>query len=156
MRMSGSSLFTLGFATPDGAVSYGIVFVAAISGIAVIALMIGYMPTLYAAYNRRETLVTMLEALSGTPPSGQDRGHASAPSRRCHSGRSTASPGPAEARNLPPPPASRGDRDRERGRSAVIYQLRHFMPVNLVRDGLCRRPAPRLNSKASFIAANQK
>ncbi|MGH3167029.1 MAG: hypothetical protein ACRDN0_14220, partial [Trebonia sp.] len=68
LRMSGSALFTLGFALPDGAVPYGVVFVAAISGIAVIALVIGYMPTLYAAYNRRETLVTMLEALSGTPP----------------------------------------------------------------------------------------
>jgi hypothetical protein len=72
LRTSGSSLFTLGFATPDGAVSYGIVFVAAISGIVVIALMIGYMPTLYAAYNRRETLVTMLEALSGAPPWGPE------------------------------------------------------------------------------------
>jgi hypothetical protein len=72
LRMSGSSLFTLGFATPDGAVPYGIVFVAAMSGIAVIALMIGYMPTLYAAYNRREILVTMLEALSGTPPWGPE------------------------------------------------------------------------------------
>ena len=72
LRMSGSSLFTLGFAVPDGSVPYGIVFVAAISGIAVIALMIGYMPTLYAAYNRRETLVTMLEALSGTPPWGPE------------------------------------------------------------------------------------
>jgi hypothetical protein len=72
LRLAGSSLFTLGFAVPDGAVPYGIVFVAAISGIAVIALMIGYMPTLYAAYNRRETLVTMLEALSGTPPWGPE------------------------------------------------------------------------------------
>lgn len=46
LRMSGSSLFTLGFATPDAAVPYGIVFVAAVSGVAVTALMIGYMPTI--------------------------------------------------------------------------------------------------------------
>lgn len=72
LRMSGSSLFTLGFATPDAAVPDGIVFVAAVSGIAVTALMIGYMPTIYAAYNRRETLVTMLAALSGTPPWGPE------------------------------------------------------------------------------------
>jgi hypothetical protein len=52
-RLSGSSLFTLGFATPAGAAPYGIVFAAAISGLGVIALMIGYMPTIYAAYNRR-------------------------------------------------------------------------------------------------------
>ncbi len=72
LRLSGSSLFTLGFATPTGAEPYGIVFAAAISGLGVIALMIGYMPTLYAAYNRRETLVIMLEALSGKPPWGPE------------------------------------------------------------------------------------
>lgn len=72
LRLSGSSLFTLGFATPAGAEPYGIVFAAAISGLGVIALMIGYMPTLYAAYNRRETLVIMLEALSGKPPWGPE------------------------------------------------------------------------------------
>ena len=72
LRLSGSSLFTLGFATPAGAEPYGIVFVAAGSGIAVIALVIGYMPTLYAAYNRRETLVIMLESLSGQPPWGPE------------------------------------------------------------------------------------
>ena len=72
VRLSGSSLFTLGFATPAGAEPYGIVFAAAISGIGVIALMIGYLPTLYAAYNRRETLVIMLESLSGQPPWGPE------------------------------------------------------------------------------------
>jgi hypothetical protein len=72
LRLSGSSLFTLGFATPAGAEPYAIVFAAAASGIGVIALMIGYMPTLYSAYNRRETLVIMLEALSGQPPWGPE------------------------------------------------------------------------------------
>jgi hypothetical protein len=71
-RLSGSSLFTLGFATPAGAAPYGLVFAAAISGLGVIALMIGYMPTIYAAYNRRETLVIMLEALAGKPPWGPE------------------------------------------------------------------------------------
>ena len=72
LRLSGSSLFTLGFASPAGPVPYAIVFAAAISGLGVIALLIGYMPTLYAAYNRRETLVIMLEALSGKPPWGPE------------------------------------------------------------------------------------
>jgi hypothetical protein len=72
LRMSGSSLFTLGFTVPGGAVPYGIAFAAALSGMGVIALLIGYMPTLYGAYNRRETLVTMLEALSGSPPWGPE------------------------------------------------------------------------------------
>ena len=72
LRLSGSSIFTLGFAVPAGPGPYVITFVAALSGIAVIALMIGYMPTLYSAYSRRETLVTMLEALSGAPPWGPE------------------------------------------------------------------------------------
>jgi hypothetical protein len=72
MKVSGSSLFTLGFALPAGAAPYGIVFAAAISGLGVIALMIGYMPTLYSAYNRRETAVVMLEALAGKPPWGPE------------------------------------------------------------------------------------
>jgi hypothetical protein len=72
LRLSGSSLFTLGFAVPSGAAPYGIVFAAAISGLGVIALMIGYMPTIYSAYNRRETLVIMLEALAGKPPWGPE------------------------------------------------------------------------------------
>ncbi len=72
LRLSGSSLFTLGFASPAGAAPYAIVFAAAISGLGVIALLIGYMPTLYSAYNRRETLVIMLEALSGKPPWGPE------------------------------------------------------------------------------------
>ncbi|HZR51468.1 MAG TPA: hypothetical protein VFB06_18390 [Streptosporangiaceae bacterium] len=71
-RLSGSSLFTLGFATPAGAAPYGIVFAAAISGLGVIALIIGYMPTIYSAYNRREILVIMLEALAGKPPWGPE------------------------------------------------------------------------------------
>lgn len=72
LRLSGSSLFTLGFATPAGTAPDGIVFAAAISGVGVIALMIGYLPTIYSAYNRRETLVIMLEALSGKPPWGPE------------------------------------------------------------------------------------
>jgi hypothetical protein len=72
LRLSGSSLFTLGFAVPAGAAPYGIVFAAAISGLGVIALMIGYMPTIYSAYNRREVQVIMLEALAGKPPWGPE------------------------------------------------------------------------------------
>jgi hypothetical protein len=71
MRMSGSSLFTLGFAYPRGAGNV-IVFIAAASGLAVLALLIGYLPLLYAAFNRRETLVATLEALAGAPPWGPE------------------------------------------------------------------------------------
>jgi hypothetical protein len=72
LRESGSSLFTLGFVVPAGTGSTAIVFIAAASGLAVLALMISYLPLLYAAFNRRETLVTMLEALAGAPPWGPE------------------------------------------------------------------------------------
>lgn len=71
-RLAGSSLFTLGFDVPHGAAAHVVAFAAAFSGPAVIALMIGYMPTLYSAYNRRETQVSTLGALSGTPPWGPE------------------------------------------------------------------------------------
>lgn len=47
-------------------------FVAAASGLAVLALLISYLPLLYTAFNRRETQVTMLEALAGAPPWGPE------------------------------------------------------------------------------------
>ena len=72
LRESGSSLFTLGFALPAGAAASTIVFVAAASGLAVLALLISYLPLLYTAFNRRETLVAMFEALAGAPPWGPE------------------------------------------------------------------------------------
>ncbi len=72
LRISGSSLFTLGFAAPTGAAPAAIVFAAAASGLAVVAMLIAYLPVLYAAFNRRETLVNMLEALAGSPAWGPE------------------------------------------------------------------------------------
>ena len=37
-----------------------------------LALLISYLPLLYTAFNRRETQVTMLEALAGAPPWGPE------------------------------------------------------------------------------------
>jgi hypothetical protein len=72
LRISGSSLTTLGFDAPKGAAPTAIVFAAAASGLAMVALLIGYLPALYAAFNRRETLVTMLEALAANPAWGPE------------------------------------------------------------------------------------
>jgi hypothetical protein len=72
LRDSGSSLFTLGFAAPAGGAQAALVFLAAASGLSVLALLISYLPVLYAAFNRRETLVAMFEALAGAPPWGPE------------------------------------------------------------------------------------
>jgi type IV secretory pathway TrbD component len=72
LRESGSSLFTLGFAANSGSGSTIVDFVAAASGLIVVALQIAYLPTLYSAYNRRETEVTLLGPRSGIPAWGPE------------------------------------------------------------------------------------
>ena len=69
---AGSSLFTLGFAEPAGAAPAAIVFVAAATGLVIVTLQIAYLPTLYAAFNRRETEVTLLNARAGVPSWGPE------------------------------------------------------------------------------------
>lgn len=69
---SGSSVFTLGFATENHPGPEVVVFVASAFGLLVIALQIAYLPALYDAFNRRETLVTMLESRAGTPAWGPE------------------------------------------------------------------------------------
>jgi len=71
-RVSGSSMFTLGFDVPSGAAPTALVFLAAGTGLVVVALQIAYLPTLYNAFNRRETLVTMLESRGGVPSWGPE------------------------------------------------------------------------------------
>ena len=72
LREAGSSEFTLGFVRPSGPAPAVIVFLASASGLVLVALLIAYLPAMYAAFNRRETLVTTLEALAGTPPWGPE------------------------------------------------------------------------------------
>src|SRR6185437_7536104 len=64
--------FTLGFAEPAGTTPAVIVFIAAATGMVVVALQIGYLPTLYAAFNRRETEVALLAARAGVPSWGPE------------------------------------------------------------------------------------
>ncbi len=72
MRESGSSMFTLGiFATPRLGATI-INYLAAVTGLIVVALQIGYLPTLYSAFNRRETLVTLLQSRAGAPAWGPE------------------------------------------------------------------------------------
>ena len=69
---AGSSLFTLGFAVPAGTGPAVIVFLASATGLVVIALQIAYLPTLYAAFNRRETAVALLNGRGGVPSWGPE------------------------------------------------------------------------------------
>ena len=69
---AGSSLFTLGFAEPVGTAPSMIVFLAAATGLVIVTLQIAYLPTLYAAFNRRETEVALLNARAGVPSWGPE------------------------------------------------------------------------------------
>jgi hypothetical protein len=72
VREAGSSLFTLGFASANKSRLNAVDFAAAVTGPVSIGLLVGYLPALYAAYARRETEVTMLEARAGGPPWGPE------------------------------------------------------------------------------------
>ncbi|MEU9131672.1 hypothetical protein AB0D08_26775 [Kitasatospora sp. NPDC048540] len=71
-REAGSSLFTLGFASNDRLRLSALDFLAAATGPLIIALLIGYLPTLYGAYNRREVEVTLLQTRAGEPAWGPE------------------------------------------------------------------------------------
>jgi hypothetical protein len=69
---AGSSMFTLGYAEPAGAVPTVIVFLAAATGLVILTLQIAYLPTLDSAFNRRETEVALLNARGGVPSWGPE------------------------------------------------------------------------------------
>lgn len=66
---SGSSLFTLGFVHPAMPLGTIMAFTEAAIGLALVALLVSYLPTIYNAFSRRELLVRLLEVRADTPPS---------------------------------------------------------------------------------------
>jgi hypothetical protein len=69
---AGSALSTIGFARVAGRTNEVLAVLAAASGAVTIALQIGYLPALYQSYERRETLVALLESRSGIPAWGPE------------------------------------------------------------------------------------
>jgi hypothetical protein len=69
---SGSSLFTLGFVRPRDLPTTALAFTEAAIGLAILALFIAYLPSIYGAFSRREVLVAKLSARAGTPPSATE------------------------------------------------------------------------------------
>jgi len=69
---AGSSILTLGYAAPHNLASTVVEYAAAFTGLVVIGLQVGYLPTLYAAFNRRETEVTLLTTRAGVPAWGPE------------------------------------------------------------------------------------
>ena len=68
-ELSGSSLFTLGVVEPHGLARSTWVFSESMLGLLLVAILIAYLPAMYAAFSRREQAVNLLEVRAGTPPS---------------------------------------------------------------------------------------
>lgn len=72
LEQIGSSMFTLGYIVPRSGAAATLDDLAAAFGLGTLALQIGYLPILYTAFNRRETLVTMLDSRASVPSWGPE------------------------------------------------------------------------------------
>jgi hypothetical protein len=70
--LSGSSLLTLGFSRSGGLGTTVLIFAEAAIGLFLLALLITYLPSIYAAYSRREVGIAALEVRAGSPPSARE------------------------------------------------------------------------------------
>jgi hypothetical protein len=70
LSLSGSSIFTLGFAVPRNLPTTVLAFSEAILGIGLLAMLISYLPSMYQSFSRREAAVAALDVRAGTPPTG--------------------------------------------------------------------------------------
>ena len=68
--MSGTTFFTLGLGdvVPRTALARAITVVEGGMGFSFLALVIGYLPTLYQAFSRREATIALLDGRAGSPP----------------------------------------------------------------------------------------
>jgi hypothetical protein len=67
-----SSVFTVGASHPGGAPESAMDIAAGSIWVVVVALQIAYLPTLYGAFSRRESLVALLESRAGLPAWGPE------------------------------------------------------------------------------------
>ena len=72
LAQAGSSLFTLGFDAGRSQDQTILDFMAAATGPIVIALMIGFLPTIYGIYTNREVAVTQVSTEAGEPAWGPE------------------------------------------------------------------------------------
>jgi len=70
LYLSGTTFFTLGMGdvTPGTTLARVITVAEAGTGFGFLAIMIAYLPTLYAAFSQREVNISLLDARAGSPP----------------------------------------------------------------------------------------
>jgi ion channel len=71
---SGETFFTLGYGdiTPASGFSRAFAVIEAGMGFGFLAVVIGYLPTMYSAFSRREIEISLLDARAGSPPSAAE------------------------------------------------------------------------------------
>jgi len=74
MYVSGTTLFTLGLGdvTPTHLVARALLVLESGTGLAFVALVIGYVPVIYTAFSHREVSVAMLDGRAGSPPTATE------------------------------------------------------------------------------------
>jgi hypothetical protein len=72
VKIAASDVFSVGIAHVSGPGNSALEVLGAVTGAVAIALQIGYLPALYQAFNRRESLVTLMESRSGLPAWGPE------------------------------------------------------------------------------------
>jgi hypothetical protein len=70
IKLSGSSILTLGYEGVSGWAQVVLSFFEAGIGLVMVALVISYLPTMYGAFSKRESMVTLLEMRVDSPPWG--------------------------------------------------------------------------------------
>ncbi|MCC6650290.1 MAG: two pore domain potassium channel family protein [Candidatus Eisenbacteria bacterium] len=74
LYMSGETFFTLGFGDFTPATPLGRVFAVAEAGLGFgfLGTVVGYLPTLYAAFAQREIEISLMDARAGSPPTAAE------------------------------------------------------------------------------------
>jgi hypothetical protein len=68
LRLSGSSIYTLGFTMPPNMPTTVLAFSEAAVGLVLLAMLISYLPSMYQSFSRREAAVAALDVRADTPP----------------------------------------------------------------------------------------
>jgi hypothetical protein len=74
LYVSGTTIFTLGLGdvTPTSPVVRVLLILEAGTGLAFLAMVMGYFPVLYSAFSRREVSISLLDARAGSPPTAAE------------------------------------------------------------------------------------
>jgi len=74
LYQSGETFFTLGYGdiVPASGFSRALSVCEAFMGFAFLGVVIGYLPTIYSAFSRREIEISLLDARAGSPPSAAE------------------------------------------------------------------------------------